>query len=367
MKVPGWLLFSGIPNGPGPPLDASATFKLICNQLMPTQFPAQLKSGLEQVKELLSNKNSGEARRVLASVPGGEDYPQYHTAMARIALMEENKPLALAHIEQASILAPENLNLLLRIGRIRHANHDTAGVQEVADKLLQLGAQSAKELVQLISFFLLINQPNNALIVLKNAVALRPNDAAMRQIAGRYFFRHGELVEAEQSLKDSLRLAPSNHAAAILLGQLYLSKGEAALAVSALKLADNAECPSKLSNRMRLGLAQAYFDQSELQNAKEKLAEVTNTGSVRYNYIWGLIQLLEDTYDLALQSLIVAKRQFDTLRTKNGETVPPLPQLPDDPKLAAQQLKSELEGALNSLQFNDDESGDSNSDENDEF
>lgn len=334
---------------------------------MPTQFPAQLKSVLEQVKELLSNKDSGEARRVLVSVPGGEEYPQYHAAMARIALFEENKPLALAHIEKASSLAPENVDLLLRIGRICHANNDTAKVQETADKLLQLGAQSAKELVQLISFFLLINQPNYALTVLKNAIALRPNDAAMRQIAGRYFFRHGQLVEAEESLKDSLRLAPANHAAAILLGQLYLSKGEADHAVSALKLADNADCPSRLSNRMRLGLAQAYVEQSELQKAKEKLAEVNNTGSVRFNYIWGQIQLLENAYDLALQSLIVAKRKFDTLRTKDNETVPHLPQLPDDPKLAAQQLQSDLASALKNLQYSEDESGDSNSDEDDEF
>jgi len=334
---------------------------------VPTRFPAQLKSVLEQVKELLSTKDSGEARRVLASVPDGEDYPQYHAAMARIALLEENKPLALAHIEAASALAPENLNLLLRIARIRHANHDAAGVQEVADKMVKLGAQSAKELVQLISFFMLIDQPNNALIVLKNAIALRPNDTSFRLIAGRYFFRHGELVEAEQSLIDSLRLAPSNHASAILLGQLYLSKGEAASAVSALKLADNADCPSRLSNRMRLGLAQAYVVQSELQKAKEKLAEVSNTGSVRFNYIWGQIQLLEHSYDLALQSLIVAKRNFDTLRAKDSESVPPLPQLPDDPKLAAQQLESDLAGALKNLQFNDDESGDPTSEENDEF
>jgi thioredoxin-like negative regulator of GroEL len=334
---------------------------------MPTQFPAQLKSVLEQVKELLSTKDSGEARRVLASVPGGEEYPQYHAAMARIALLEENKPLALAHIEKASTLAPDNLALLLRIGRIRHANQDAAGVQEVADKMLQLGAQSAKELSQLISFYLRINQPNHALTVLKQAIALRPNDAAMRQISGRYLFRHGDLVEAEQALKDALRLAPANHGAAILLGQLYLTKGEAARAVPVLKQADNAECPTKLANRLRLGLAQAYVDQSELQKAKEKLAEVNNTGSVRFNYIWGQIQLLENAYDLALQSFIVAKRKFDSLRTKDGETVPPLPHLPEDPKLAAQQLQSDLAGSLKDLQFNDEDSSDSNSDEHDDF
>jgi hypothetical protein len=77
--------------------------------------------------------------------------------------------------------------------------------------------------------------------------------------------------------------------------------------------------------------------------------------------------LLENSYDLALQSLIVAKRKFDTLRTKDGETVPPLPLLPDDPKLAAQQLQSDLSGALKNLQFNDDESSDSTSEDNDEF
>lgn len=334
---------------------------------MPAQFPAQLKTALEQVKELLSNKDSGEARRVLVSVPGGEDYPQYHAAMARIALTEENKPLALAHLEKASSLAPENLNLLLRVGRIRHANDDADGVKEVAEKTVELGAQSAKELVQLVSLLLLIDQKDEALIAINNAISLRPNDSAMRMIAGRYFQRHGQMDNAEQSFKDSLRLAPSNHAAAILLGRLYLYKGDPANALSAFKRADNSDCPEKLSNRMRLGLAQAYVDQSEmlkakdkradeLLKAKDKLAEVSNTGAVRYNYLWGQIQMLENTYDLALQSLTVAKKKFDTLKANEGETAPAFPQLPSDSKSAAEILFSGLSDELKSPQFKDDES-----------
>ena len=334
---------------------------------MPAQFPAQLKSSLDQVKEMLSNKDIGEARRVLVSVPGGEDYPQYHAAMARIALAEENKPLALAHLEKASELAPDNLNLLLRVGRIRHANEDMDGVKQVAKKTLELGAQSAKELVQLVSLLLLIEQKDEALIAINNAISLRPNDATMRMIAGRYFQQHGQTESAEQSFKDSLRLAPSNHAAAILLGRLYLFKGDAANALSAFKRADNPDCPAKLSNRMRLGLAQAYVDQSEmlkakdkradeLLKAKDKLAEVSNTGAVRYNYLWGQIQMLENTYDLALQSLTVAKKRFDTLKTKDGENPPAFPHLPNDSKVAAEALFADLSKELKNPHFQDDES-----------
>ena len=333
---------------------------------MPAQFPAQLKHALDQVKELLSNKDNGEARRILVSVPGGEDYPQYHAAMARIALAEENKPLALAHLEKASSLAPENLNLLLRVGRIRYANEDIDGVKQVAKKTLELGAQSAKELVQLVSLLLKIEQKDEALVAINNAISLRPNDATMRMIAGRYFQQQGQTDNAEQSFKDSIRLAPSNHAAAIMLGNLYLVKDDAANALSAFKRADNADCPDKLSNRMRLGLAQAYINQSEilkakdkrsdeLLKAKDKLSEVSNTGAVRYNYLWGQIQMLENTYDLALQSLTVAKKKFDTLKTKDGENPPAFPQLPNDSKVAAETLFAELSKELKNPHFQDDE------------
>lgn len=334
---------------------------------MPEQLNPQLKAALEEVKEFLSRQDSGEARRVLVQVPGGEDFPQFHAAMARIALLEENKDLARAHIEKASALAPENLNLLLRVGRIRHANEDKDGVSQVADQIIELGAQSSKELVEVVSFLSLIEKKKEALNAIQNAIALRPNDSVMRIISGRFYLRDGQIDNSEQSFKDALRLAPSSHSAAILLGRLYIYKGQAANALAAFKRADNKTCPDKLKNRMRLGLAQAYIDQSEilkakdkqadeLLKAKDKLAEVSNTGAVRYNYLWGQIQMLENTYDLSRQSLTVAKKKLDSLRTKEGDQAPVFPQLPNDDKAASKLLFDGLTSDMKNPQFKDDES-----------
>jgi thioredoxin-like negative regulator of GroEL len=175
------------------------------------------------------------------------------------------------------------------------------------------------------------------------------------------------MAEGEQCLKDCLRLAPTNHAALVILGELYLAKGDSGSALKSLKTADNADCPTKLRNRIVLDLAQAYVDQSTLQPAKQQLAQINETGSARYNYIWGQIQFLENDVNLALNSLIASKRTLDQVLSKNSEQVQPSQPLPEDAKAAVEQLLGEIKEGLKRLQWNDGAGGEDSSGDSDEM
>lgn len=274
---------------------------------MPTPIPAQLKPLFKQAKELLSDQqNYIEARRVLASIPSAEQYTQFHTAMSRIATLEGDAELAYAHVERALALTPDDVLILARLGKMSLAKDDKQKAMSFAERAFAVGPSSKKEISILATLFSQLDQPSKTQSLLEAGIEKSPNDPKLRRMMALCLLDLGHLKAAEAELDACLRIAPTNHAATVMLGEIYLKQGLHTQAIKLLRSADNDNCPPKLLGRVNLNVAECQVALGLLQDSKTELMKIENMSGCRYNLVWARIQMAEGNYELCLNSLRAA-------------------------------------------------------------
>ncbi len=270
-------------------------------------LPGHLKSTFKQVRTLIvKEKNFPEARRILAGVPDGELYAPYHVAMAAIARSESDSSVAMAHLEKALSLTPEDIRLISRIGKIRLQEGNKALAQDYANRALQQKPSKKGDVTTLASFLQQLGDATNAATLLREAVLQNPNDTKLRRMLAISQLQLGQLDECERNLNNCLRLDPKNHYSQILLGEILIAQGNKVRGLAVLRTADNDECPNKLKERLSIDAAECYIDLGEYEAAKDELTRIQSSNSPRFNYCWGKIQYQESDYEFALTSLMAA-------------------------------------------------------------
>ncbi len=318
--------------------------------IMALVLPGHLKSTFKQVRSLiLKEKNFPEARRILAGVPDGELYSPYHVAMAAIARSESDTAVAMAHLEKALSLAPDDIRLISRIGKLRLQEGNTTLAQEYANRALQQKSSKKSDVTALASFLQQLGDYTNAASILRHAVLENPNDTKLRRMLALAQLQLGQLDDCERNLNNCLRLDPKNHYSQILLGEILIAQGNKVRGLAVLRTADNDECPSKLKERLSIDAAECYIDLAEYSAAKDELTRVQNSNSPRFNYCWGKVQYQEGDYEFALTSLMAASK---SVAHEDAPSVPPIDPSSltvEDQKTRCQKLIQDLSSKLEKL------------------
>lgn len=318
---------------------------------MAVALPGHLKSTFKQVRSLIvQEKNFPEARRILAGVPDGELYAPYHVAMAAIARSESDAAVAMAHLEKALSLTPEDIRLLSRIGKLRLQEGNKELSQEYANKALLQKPTKKSDVTALASFLQQLGDAANAAKLLREAVLQNPNDIKLRRMLAIAQLQLGQLDECERNLNNCLRLDPKNHYSQILLGEILIAQGNKVRGLAVLRSADNDQCPSKLKERLSIDAAECYIDLGEYNAAKDELTRVQSSNSPRFNYCWGKIQYQDKDYEFALSSLMAASRSIgpDGDLT-DAPIVDPSSLTKEDQQSRCEQLIHDLAGKLEKL------------------
>lgn len=317
---------------------------------MAVVLPGHLKSIFKQVRTLIiKDKNFPEARRILAGVPDGELYSPYHVAMAAIARSESDSAVAMAHLEKALSLTPEDIRLISRIGKLRLQEGNKVLAQEYANRALLQKPAKKSDVSALASFLQQLGDASNAAKILRDAVLQNPNDTKLRRMLAIAQLQLGQLDDCERNLNNCLRLDPKNHYSQILLGEILIAQGNKVRGLAVLRTADNDDCPAKLKERLSIDAAECYIDLSEYSAAKDELTRVQNSNSPRFNYCWGKIQYNESDYEFALSSLMAAAKSIDPNGATTNSLVDPSSLSKEDQKSRCEQLIHDLAGKLEKL------------------
>ena len=314
-------------------------------------LPGHLKSTFKEVRSLIvKDKNFPEARRVLAGVPDGELYAPYHVAMAAIARSESDTAVAIAHLEKALSLAPEDIRLLSRIGKLRLQEGNKVLAQECANRALLQKPNKKSDVAVLASLLQQLGDPDNSAKVLREAVLQNPNDLKLRRMLAISQLQLGQLDECERNLNNCLRLDPKNHYSQILLGEILIAQGNKVRGLAIIRSADNDECPSKLKERLSIDAAECYIDLGEYNAAKDELTRVQSSNSPRFNFCWGKIQYQDKDYEFALTSLMAASKSIGTDGdSTDASIVDPSSITKEDQQSRCEQLIHDLGGKLEKL------------------
>jgi predicted Zn-dependent protease len=343
---------------------------------MAVVLPGHLKSTFKQVRSLIvKEKNFPEARRILAGVPDGELYAPYHVAMAAIARSESDAAVAMAHLEKALSLTPEDIRLLSRIGKLRLQEGNKVLAQEYASRALLQKPTKKSDVTALASLLQQLGDADNAAKILREAVLQNPNDTKLRRMLAIAQLQLGQLDECERNLNNCLRLDPKNHYSQILLGEILIAQGNKVRGLAVLRSADNDECPSKLKERLSIDAAECYIDLGEYSAAKDELTRVQSSNSPRFNYCWGKIQYQDKDYEFALSSLMSASKSTGPDGdSTDAPIVDPSSLTKEDQQSRCEQLIHDLAGKLEKLKttgYGSSQSGVNQStifdDNNDEF
>lgn len=318
---------------------------------MAVVLPGHLKSIFKQVRSLIvKEKNFPEARRILAGVPDGELYAPYHVAMAAIARSESDAAVAMAHLEKALSLTPEDIRLLSRIGKLRLQEGNKVLAQEYASRALLQKPTKKSDVTALASFLQQLGDADNAAKILREAVLQNPNDTKLRRMLAIAQLQLGQLDECERNLNNCLRLDPKNHYSQILLGEILIAQGNNVRGLAVLRSADNDECPSKLKERLSIDAAECYIDLGEYSAAKDELTRVQSSNSPRFNYCWGKIQYQDKDYEFALSSLMSASKSTGPDGdSTDAPIVDPSSLTKEDQQSRCEQLIHDLAGKLEKL------------------
>jgi predicted Zn-dependent protease len=326
---------------------------------MPVALPGHLKSTFKQVRTLIiKEKNYPEARRILAGVPDAELYAPYHIAMSAIARSESDTAVAMAHLESALSLQPDDIRLLCSIGKLRFKEGDKPLAQDYANRALALKPTSKSEAISLASLLQLLGDAGNAAKTLREAVLQNPNDTKLRRMLAISQLRMGQLDECERNLNNCLRLDPKNHYSQILLGEILIAQGNKVRGLALLRSADNDDCSPKLKERLYIDAAECYIDLGEFSAAKDELTRVQISNSARFNYCWGKIQYQEEDYEFALSSLLAALKSVTPNGTSTEPLVDPSSLSKEQQKIRCDQLINDLAGKLEKLKMSGQDTSD---------
>jgi predicted Zn-dependent protease len=163
---------------------------------------------------------------------------------------------------------------LLHAAMIASEDDRSADARKALQEILQFDPKSPTALRQLGELELQAGDYAVAAEHLKNAMAIRPDDAATALVAGEALAKAHDPTGARDALESSLKRLPGQFQARVLLGNVYLELKDAKAAedqfeAALLLQADNVEA--------QIGLAKAHISDKSFTDAIQLLEAISKT------------------------------------------------------------------------------------------
>jgi Flp pilus assembly protein TadD len=176
---------------------------------------------------------------------------------------------AQANLEKAVQLDPSDANACNNLGVVSGENGDYDASQRYFEKALSLRPSHLLAVQNLVKLYDYKDRPEDALRILKTAVATEPTSADLHVELGLFLAGKGNLNQADDQFVQALQLQPNNAAAINGRGAIALQRGDA---VSASK--DFQQCMQIAPDfdRAYLNMAAVFFNAGRRQEAHNLLA-----------------------------------------------------------------------------------------------
>lgn len=186
--------------------------------MLPARDDAQLRAG----KLLLAAGQFRDAKAradiVLARNPVNVD--ALMISGAALANLKDTDA-AVAELEQATKLAPDEAGLRALLGSVQRASGNLPEAEKAFKNAVQIAPKSVEALFTLANYYWSIGQLGQSEDALKRALALEPqNPAVHRSLAALYVATERD-ADAESALRTSLQLEPGNPGPRLALADVY--------------------------------------------------------------------------------------------------------------------------------------------------
>jgi tetratricopeptide (TPR) repeat protein len=291
--------------------------------------PAEFRLRQSLADRLLAEDKAEEAEAQLREAAEALETPEAWYALSNLRRNAGEPELALEAIERALELAPGNpeelrfvlADLLAEVGKLEEAERVAAELTEPSYRDIARGR-----------ILLERGEPAEALVALGSGIQAWPNNAGARLLAAEAALDLGDTERAMIELREATRLGPEDNNAALLLGRLYLARGEFESANSLLRRHVGAQgftgpeahllLASAAAQRGRHDEARQWLEELRKLEGFESLAvaELARV-ELRASGVQAAIQTLEESgLDLTDPRHEAAARQWIGLLVATGET-----------------------------------------------
>jgi tetratricopeptide (TPR) repeat protein len=290
--------------------------------------PSELQLRKSLANRLLAEGKTEEAEEQLREAAEALETPEAWYALANLRRNAEEPELALVAMERALELAPGNpeeltfalADLLAEVGRLEEAERIAAELTEPAYRNIARGR-----------ILLERGESAEALAALGSGIQAWPNNAGARLLAAEAALDLGDTERAMIELREATRLGKEDNNAALLLGRLYLARGDFESANALLRRHVGAQgftgpeahllLASAEAQRGRYDEARGWLEELRKYEAYEglALAELARV-ELRASGAQAAIQILEESdLDLTDPRHESAARQWIGLLLASGE------------------------------------------------
>lgn len=321
--------------------------------------PESLKHVLKQAKELLEEGSPQEAREVLLDNPDASDIPLYHLMMARIAKDSGQLEAGISHIEKVLELDPGNESAIMIVLEYKSKNNLVADALHLIEQAYNIDGLGTDQRIRISKILSRLGKTKEAVEYIEKLQAENPNEKKLRLAYASALKENSELDKYAVEALDSIELLDLKDSVGprLELAEYFLAQrnyGEAIGVLSPLNsLAQSEIADGGIYNAIKISLSLCHLRLKNTNRARELMSQVTRNDSIRANYVWSLLQLLEGDLQNAIRSLHAYKtccqHQHDKLLVKLeklSSASPPNQLTADSAKRKIQNLLVSLQAAI---------------------
>ena len=150
---------------------------------------------------------------------------QARLALARLAALDKDLPLAIARINEVLAVAPKDLEAWMFKGEFLYEKGDSEGAIAAYDEAVKANPTSVAPLVKRAAIQIVLGRLDLARRDLDAAGKMAPGNAGLLYLKAQLEFRGGKYREAREHLQEILRVAPDHFPSLLLSGAVELALG----------------------------------------------------------------------------------------------------------------------------------------------
>lgn len=291
----------------------SSTFVPTIKRVTPS---ASAEISIKRGKKLLSEKRFDEALAEFESLVRQDQANAFvHLAIGRIKSRQRDFDSALRHFKSAIELDPSQAQPYLRIGRIYLQRNELEKAREAFQNSLRVNARSDIGNAAMGIVCLRSNQLQEALEHWKTALGYNPRLLMVRKRLAMLLHKLGRSTDAIVQIKAALRIKPDDAESYAIKGRLHLLEKEYDDAQQAYEKAAELD-PESQKPLIRLGLAEVYIESGQTDKAERLLGEIPQRDqfSALLHKLWGDLYTIKGLHKEAME-------EYQSAALMAGETL----------------------------------------------
>lgn len=223
------------------------------------RLAAMLKTNEKNVEVLMELANladyRGQTDEAVRWLTKADDFSGLHDtrpglALVQLHLRKGQVAPAIEAVKKLSIKAPEDLAVLLTSARAMLANVDPTGARAALATATRVAEFNASQQVEIALLQLSANNLGGAAYSLDKALSTSPTNLPAQALKAEVLLRQGDLVKADQFIRQILAQAPKRAVGYSLQGDIALARGQNAAAIDAYRRAHQTEPSSDTLQRL---------------------------------------------------------------------------------------------------------------------